>query len=349
MPASSISNMPPTTIESGDTPLLSDGAVNDVRYSQVALDMLRRQLVSQVGEDLTRSIVAQAGRDTGTDDARRLRRERHALAVEDALELQYKYLTASGFGHFELVGSSVEGEQAYVHVRSTDSLEAASHRRLFGQSERPACWHLVGYSTGWATETTQLRLLTVESRCRAQGDDCCEFETLPYEDFVGPEAAFWKRILESDSRSMAAQLLEELHTKSQKIREQESTLEELSAPVLQVADDILVLPAIGPLDVVRINVMTEKLLAEVVQRRTRGVILDITGATGLDASMVHLVLQMARAVALLGAEFAMTGVTPTAAVLLATSDLDRAGFITCQTLQDGIRQLSTQLGTPRLF
>ena len=89
--------------------------------------------------------------------------------------------------------------------------------------------------------------------------------------------------------------------------------------------------------------MSEKLLSEVVRRATRGIIIDITGVAGLDRETAMFLLQMVRAVLLLGADIVITGMTPAIARLCVDQDIDFSGVQTHQTLHDGIRYLRQHL------
>ncbi|MCA9690424.1 MAG: XylR N-terminal domain-containing protein [Myxococcales bacterium] len=321
-------------------------------YSDIAVDMLRQQLVHQVGEDLARSIVAQAGRKAGWSDAQLLLQERSFANLEAMVEAQYQLLSASGFGQFEVLSLAIDlsAREAYVRARCLGSPEAQSHSRLFGDVKVPACWHLVGYSTGWIASMTGLPLLTVESRCAAQGAEHCEFETLPYDDFVGPEAAFWKRAFESTSTSIAQELADKLATIEEQIatiRAQRSTLAQLSAPILQVTRELLVLPMIGAIDDARARIVSDKLLTAVTRRAARGVILDVTGVESLDTAGARSLLAMARAARLLGASVVVTGIASEVAQVLVTQEIDLAGLETRSSLRDGIRYLESRLGARR--
>ena len=331
----------PVTLLSDTSGLYLAGS-RAVAYSHVAVDMLRKQLVHQLGEDLARAIVAQSGRHGGFNDAQLLLQERSFDGVEDMLASQYELLTASGFGSFEVVSLAVDrpAGEAYVCVRCRSSPEAASQRRLFGGSTTSACWHLVGYSTGWTSAMTGMALLTIESRCVARGDAYCELETLPYDDVVGPEAAFWKRAFESTSTSLAQELAEKLATieaQMATIESQSTAIAELSAPILQLDDDLLVLPVVGAVDQARARSMTERLLPEIVRRRARGVIMDVTGVASLNAETADHLIGMARAATLLGTRMVLTGISPAVAEVLVTDDVHLAGLVTRRSLQDGIR------------
>ncbi|MFT3765162.1 MAG: XylR N-terminal domain-containing protein [Minicystis sp.] len=314
-------------------------------YSHVAVDMMRKQLVHQLGEDLARAIVAQAGRQGGFNDAQIQLQERQFDDLRAMLEMQYRLLDASGFGKFEVLTLEVDRQsgEAYVRVRCTGSPEAESHRRLFGASALPACWHLVGYSTGWLSAMTNMRLLTIESRCTAKGDPYCELESLPYDDFIGPEASFWKRAFESSSTSLAQELEEKLATiqrQMETIHAQRSTIAELSTPILKVAGDLIVLPVIGDVDNARARIIRERLLARVDRDDVRGVILDVTGVEMMDSNTAAHLVRMASAVRLLGAEIVITGISAVIADVLVSQGIELSDMVTLRTLQEGILYFS---------
>ena len=61
------------------------------------------------------------------------------------------------------------------------------------------------------------------------------------------------------------------------IREQQEAIRELSTPVLQVRERLLILPIIGMLDSQRARQLTEQLLGAIQANRARVVVIDITG------------------------------------------------------------------------
>jgi len=325
---------------------LAIGGSRALVYSHVTIEMLRRQLFHQLGDELARSILAQAGRHAGFNDAQVALQTEAFARIDDAIAAQFAALAGSGFGRFELVElvCHVKKREIYVRVRCQGSSEAESHRRLFGVGASPACCHLVGYMAGWSSSVTGESLLTVESHCLAKGDDHCEFETLLYADFVGPEAAFWKSAFESTSRSLAQQLKEQLETTQRQmatISAQREDIAVLSTPVLQLAEDVLALPVVGRVDAQRAAVMSETLLQEVVAHRAFGVILDLTGLTAVDSSTVTHFIKLGRAIRMLGAHTVMTGISPETSQLLVGADIQLAEIVTQRSLEAGIRYLET--------
>jgi hypothetical protein len=83
------------------------------------------------------------------------------------------------------------------------------------------------------------------------------------------------------------------------LRSQEEALRELSAPVIEVWDEILVLPLIGTMDTRRAQEVTESLLNGVTEKRAKVVIIDITGMPVMDTSTANHLIKAVRALELL--------------------------------------------------
>ena len=119
-------------------------------------------------------------------------------------------------------------------------------------------------------------------------------------------------------------------------------IEELSTPVLEVGDDVLALPVIGVVDTQRSIQMEERLLAAIMEHRSRFVIVDLTGVEAIDTSIAERFLKLARSVRLLGAECIITGIQPSVAQTLVTLGVEFAGVQTKRSLKNGIEACLTR-------
>ena len=74
------------------------------------------------------------------------------------------------------------------------------------------------------------------------------------------------------------------------IRRQQDSIRELSTPVLQVRERLLILPIIGVLDTQRAEQLTDQLLRGIRTHRAKVVVIDITGVPDVDETVAnHLV------------------------------------------------------------
>src|SRR4029077_11977867 len=67
------------------------------------------------------------------------------------------------------------------------------------------------------------------------------------------------------------------------ISQQQDAIRELSTPVLQLRDGLLILPIIGMLDSQRAKQLTDDLLRAIRANRARMVVMDITGVAAVDS------------------------------------------------------------------
>jgi rsbT co-antagonist protein RsbR len=128
------------------------------------------------------------------------------------------------------------------------------------------------------------------------------------------------------------------------IREQQEAIRELSTPVLQVRERLLILPIIGLIDPQRARQLTEQLLRAIRANRAKVVVIDITGVAAMDASVAnHLVLTVESA-RLLGAMVIVTGLSPEIAQTLVNIGVDLGKMNTVGDLQGGIEEAERLLG-----
>lgn len=120
-------------------------------------------------------------------------------------------------------------------------------------------------------------------------------------------------------------------------------LDELSTPVLEVSDDVIVLPVIGVVDSQRSAQMAERLLSEVVRTKARFVIVDITGVEVIDTATADRFVKLARGVELLGARCIMSGIQPAVAQTLVELGVHFSGMATQRNLQHALDACQTAL------
>src|SRR6187399_582655 len=85
------------------------------------------------------------------------------------------------------------------------------------------------------------------------------------------------------------------------IRDQQDSIRELSTPVLQVRERLLILPIIGILDRPRAQQLTDQLLRGIRTHRAKVVVVDITGVPEIDQSVANHLLNTVDASRLMGA------------------------------------------------
>jgi rsbT co-antagonist protein RsbR len=128
------------------------------------------------------------------------------------------------------------------------------------------------------------------------------------------------------------------------IRQQQEAIRELSTPVLQVRERLLILPIIGVIDPQRARQLTEQLLRGIRTNRAKVVVIDITGVAAMDATVANHLVQTVEASRLLGASSIVTGLSPEIAQTLVNIGVDLGKMNTVGDLQGGIEQAERLLG-----
>ncbi len=128
------------------------------------------------------------------------------------------------------------------------------------------------------------------------------------------------------------------------IRQQQEAIRELSTPVLQVRERLLILPIIGVIAPQRARQLTEQLLRGIRTNRAKVVVIDITGVAAMDVTVANHLVQTVEASRLLGATSIVTGLSPEIAQTLVTIGVDLGKMNTVGDLQGGIEQAERLLG-----
>jgi rsbT co-antagonist protein RsbR len=128
------------------------------------------------------------------------------------------------------------------------------------------------------------------------------------------------------------------------IRQQQEAIRELSTPVLQVRERLVILPIIGALDSQRARQLTEQLLRSIRTNRAKVVVIDITGVPEIDSTVANHLVQTVDASRLMGASVIITGLSADTALTLVTIGVDLSKMNAVGDLQGGIEEAERLLG-----
>ncbi len=136
----------------------------------------------------------------------------------------------------------------------------------------------------------------------------------------------------------------ELEAAMEEISQRNTAISEMSMPVVDVWQGIILLPLVGILDTERAQNMVERLLESIVQNRTRVAILDITGVPTVDTSVARHLVQTVESAQMLGAEVVLTGFSPDIAQTLTHLNVGFGSLRTRGSLRDGIAEAFGLIG-----
>lgn len=135
-----------------------------------------------------------------------------------------------------------------------------------------------------------------------------------------------------------------IYRKESTIREQQDAIRELSTPVLQIRDRLLILPIVGLIDSMRALQLTQQLLDAIRAKRARVVIIDITGVPDVDSKVANHLIQTVEASRLMGCSVIVSGLSAGVAQTLVFLGLDIGKLNTVGDLQSALEEADRILG-----
>ena len=155
------------------------------------------------------------------------------------------------------------------------------------------------------------------------------------ESVIGDQEATLRKIAFFDVGIIVDALV---HQRERVIRLQSEAIRELSTPVLQVRDRMLLLPIVGVVDSHRAQLIMENLLAEIRSKRARAVVMDVTGVATVDSKVANHLLQTVAAARLMGAHVIVSGLSAEVAQSLVALGIDLQQIHAVGDLQGGLEE-----------
>ncbi|MDI1447619.1 PAS domain-containing protein [Polyangium sp. 6x1] len=145
--------------------------------------------------------------------------------------------------------------------------------------------------------------------------------------------------LEGFNTDVTARMLaqKDVEAKLRVIAEQKEQIQHLSLPIIEVWDGVITLPVVGALDDQRAERIMQGLLDTVVRTQSQHVIIDLTAVEDVDGAVAEHIVRILRAVRLLGAEGALSGIQPRVAQALVALSAELGGVRTWPDLRAALR------------
>jgi rsbT co-antagonist protein RsbR len=140
----------------------------------------------------------------------------------------------------------------------------------------------------------------------------------------------------ADLEDRVAERTRDLSGALEDVRRSAETIQQMSVPVLPIADGVLVLPLVGALDSQRAVLLTERLLDTIQRERAHMVLIDITGVPVVDTQVAGALIHASQAVQLLGAEPVICGIRAEVAQTVVGLGLDLGRLTSQRDLRSGL-------------
>lgn len=137
----------------------------------------------------------------------------------------------------------------------------------------------------------------------------------------------------SQQRNIEQKLREQLRL----TQEQQASIVRLSSPIIEVWQDVLIVPLIGAVSADRAAMVMESLLASVVERHAAFAILDLTGIDSVDTATAQHLIKIIDGLGLLGCQGVVTGIRPMVAQTMVGLGFDLSQVRTLRSLKEALR------------
>ena len=125
---------------------------------------------------------------------------------------------------------------------------------------------------------------------------------------------------------------------------QQALIMEMSTPVMQLWDNILLLPVVGLVDSKRVQLIMETALQKILDYQAKLLILDIQGVPAVDSAVANHLIQITKATRLMGCTSIVTGISPDISQALVNLGIDLGDIQTQAPLKDGVGFSLANLG-----
>jgi rsbT co-antagonist protein RsbR len=134
-------------------------------------------------------------------------------------------------------------------------------------------------------------------------------------------------------------------TNEQVIARQQAAIRQISTPILQLREGMLILPVVGALDRDRLEQMRARLLEAIRDRRARVIVLDVTGVPEIDTVAANQLIAAVTSARMMGAEVIISGLSAEIAQTLVTVGIDLSRVVSAGDLQGGIEMAEEMLAS----
>jgi anti-anti-sigma regulatory factor len=251
------------------------------------------------------------------------------LADADAIvEAAGRRLSERAGSIFRLRGAEVTGRSLrHLFVALREDVGAGSARRARG-----ALREALSALEASPISARDLRLLQEglrgEVMARVEAAELLARDARPVEDW-------FYELTQQGALYLLAQREELIERQAAEIELKLAEQRQLSIPIVQVYEGVLVVPLVGALDLHRAQVLVSKALEAITQMRARLLLLDVSGIPRLDGEVLGHVLRTVRAARLLGSEAVLVGVSPEGARAVVELGAESGDLVALRSLAEG--------------
>ncbi len=199
-----------------------------------AFAQLQSDLVEMGGRDHARCVLTRFGYFWGEADAAAMKRLFTWDSVEEWLRAGSRLHTLQGAVKAVIESLTLDPETGRLDMRVIwrDSGEAEEHLICFGPSDRPVCWMLAGYASGYASFCLEKEIFFIEQKCVGAGDPVCTAIGKDRESWGDELKPYLQYFQTADISGKIHELTRELKRKTLELAKERERLRLLEGPAI---------------------------------------------------------------------------------------------------------------------
>lgn len=164
-----------------------------VIFNASSIGLLRQSLIDELGIEKARNIFLKFGYKCGFADFQQIKRN---YKFDNELELLASgpiIHTWEGIVHAKptIIEMDRSSNKFLFKGIWSNSYEAEQFLAFNFKSDKPVCWSLMGYASGWCTAFWGKPLIAIEPTCQGMGDSSCKWIIKPATEW-GEKAIIYK-------------------------------------------------------------------------------------------------------------------------------------------------------------
>ena len=120
------------------------------------------------------------------------------------------------------------------------------------------------------------------------------------------------------------------------IEAQAQLMENMEMPILDISNDIFMIPMIGIIDSIKSQKLMENILENIQIKESKVVVVDISGITTIDSAVAAHLIKITKATKLMGCNSIVSGVSPAIAQTIVNLGIDIAHIETTANLKSAL-------------
>jgi len=119
---------------------------------------------------------------------------------------------------------------------------------------------------------------------------------------------------------------------------QTQMMENMEMPILEISNEIFMIPMIGIIDSIKSQKLMENILENIQAKQSKVVVVDISGITTIDSAVAAHLIKITKATMLMGCKSIVSGISPAIAQTIVNIGIDIANIDTTANLKNALEK-----------